>query len=77
MMALARSAILAVLATLLVPAAAGGASLVQTLSIPVKVEGGVEVEFTSSAAAGCLGPCNVSGSLTWDPAGDAIPGGTS
>ena len=31
----------------------------------------MQVEFTSSAAAGCVGPCNVSGSLTWAPAGEA------
>jgi hypothetical protein len=59
------------LASLAVPAGAGAAELVETISIPVKLEGSVQVDFTSSAAAGCVGPCNLSGSLTWDPTGEA------
>ena len=70
-MAFLRVAIMAALVTLATPVAAGEAEVVRTTSIPVKVEGSVQVEFTSSTAAGCVGPCNVSGSLTWAPAGEA------
>jgi hypothetical protein len=42
-----------------------------SLTIPARVEGSVQVEFTPSAATGCSGPCDVTGSLSWEPIGDA------
>jgi hypothetical protein len=42
-------------------------ALVREITIPVRVEGGVEVEFRSAAANGCDRPCDVSGALTWSP----------
>lgn len=46
-------------------------SLVRAITIPVIVEGSVEVEFKSSPAAGCERRCNLSGSVTWNPTGRA------
>jgi hypothetical protein len=45
--------------------------VIGSLSTPVEAEGSVQVEFTASAATGCADPCGVSGSLSWEPAGDA------
>jgi hypothetical protein len=57
------------------PPVSDGAELVQTISIPVKIDGTVQVDFTGDPAAGCGGPCGLSGfpsgSLTWDPTGEA------
>jgi hypothetical protein len=47
------------------------ASLVRAVTIPVAVEGSVEVDFKSSLAAGCEARCNLSGSVTWNPTGRA------
>jgi hypothetical protein len=82
-LALASASLLAGIAGLALPAAfplafplafpsvSHGAELVQTISIPVKVEGSVHVDFTSDPANGCTGPCDLSGSMTWDPTGEA------
>jgi hypothetical protein len=56
---------------LAVAAPAAGARTVREVSIPVKVEGSVQVEFGASGAPGCGGTCENSGSLAWEPAGDA------
>lgn len=54
-------------------AAGAGAQAVPTrsLSIPVTVEGGVQVAFAASAATGCGRPCDVSGSIAWQPSAEA------
>jgi hypothetical protein len=65
------ASVLAGLAGLVVPAVSEGAALLQTISIPVKVEGTVQVDFTSNPATGCRGPCDLTGSLTLDPTGEA------
>ena len=51
--------------------AAEAASPAGSLSIPVEVEGSVQVEFAANPATGCPDPCDVSGSVAWEPAGDA------
>jgi hypothetical protein len=45
--------------------------LVRSITIPVTVDGSVQVEFTSSLATGCERRCDLSGSLTWNPTGRA------
>jgi hypothetical protein len=57
------------LASALAPASAAGAG--RTVTIPVEVEGSLQVEFASSPATGCERMCGSSGSLTWDPSGQA------
>jgi hypothetical protein len=42
-----------------------------SLSTPVQVKGSVQVEFTASSATGCTDLCDVNGSLSWEPTGDA------
>jgi hypothetical protein len=76
-------ALLVAVATLAASVAAAGAansglvgaakqpSLVRAVTIPVIVEGSVEVDFKSSPAAGCERRCNLSGSVTWNPTGRA------
>jgi hypothetical protein len=49
------------------PAVGRQSSLVRALTIPVRVEGSVQVEFASSTAAGCERRCNLSGTLAWNP----------
>jgi hypothetical protein len=73
MMRLVRLTALIALASLVVPGA--GANSARAVSIPVEVSGSVQVDFASSAAAGCelrCGPsASLAGSLTWDPGGQA------
>jgi hypothetical protein len=79
MSAIARTALLVVAGsvTLLFTGIEAGAARAATpaavgsLSIPVQVDGGVQVEFGASAATGCTDPCDVTGSLSWEPTDDA------
>jgi hypothetical protein len=68
-MPILRIMLLIAFACALAPAAAGAAP--RTLSIPVDVEGSVQVEFTASPGTPCERLCSSSGSLTWDPTGQA------
>ena len=73
MMRLVRlTALIAVTAVVVAGAATDSA---RAVSIPVEVAGSVQVEFTSTAGAGCelrCGPTgSVSGSLAWDPGAQA------
>jgi hypothetical protein len=83
MKSLGRTALLIAVASLAASVAAAGAahsdllsagkrpSLVRAVTIPVIVEGSVEVDFKSSPVAGCERRCNLSGSVTWNPTGRA------